>query len=140
MLSLKQGGKIDGLMDGEVEAKKTAFVETFQKAMEGYDLRAALESAFEFGDVLNKFVDTKKPWDKEATGVVDTLHTVGEGLRAMAVCLMPFFPEKMSELLDRMGLASQRERLLAGKYSEVVAEKTAFSVAEKGEPLFQRIA
>lgn len=140
VLSLKQGGKIDGLTDSEVEAKKTAFVETFQKAMEAYDLRAALESAFEFGDVLNKFVDTKKPWDKEATGVVDTLHTVGEGLRAMAICLMPFFPEKMSELLDRMGLASQRERLLAGKYSEVVAEKTAFSVAEKGEPLFLRIA
>ncbi len=140
VLSLKEGGKIDGETDAELAAKETAFVETFQKAMASYDLRSALESAFEFADALNKFVDTKKPWDKEAVGVVDTLHTVGEGLRAIAVCLMPFFPEKMSEMLDRMGLVSQRERLLAGKYDEVISEKTAFEVKEKGEPLFQRIA
>jgi hypothetical protein len=46
----------------------------------------------------------------------------------------------MEELLNRIGASSQNEKLKDGMFSEAIGEMISFSVLEKGEPLYMRIA
>ena len=116
---------------------------SYNEAMIRFDLKAALESVFEFGDVLNKFIDTEKPWEKnqdeQKEQIIAILYTLGEGLRTIALCLAPFFPVKMRELLERIGLASQFEELIAGGFDALVDAPSPLFVAEKGNPLYPRL-
>lgn len=116
---------------------------SYNEAMIRFDLKSALEFVFEFGDVLNKFIDTEKPWEKnqdeQKEQIIAILYTLGEGLRTIALCLAPFFPVKMRELLERIGLTAQFEELTTGGFETLVDICSPFFVAEKGDPLYPRL-
>jgi len=48
--------------------------------MDKYDLKTSLELIFEFGDTLNKYLDTTKPWelkdDSELEKLTNILYTL----------------------------------------------------------------
>ncbi len=106
VLSLKIDGKVSGNLEPEIAVAKEAFVERYTLSMQKYDLRDALAAAFDFGDVINKYVDTTKPWEmKDESQMKDLEHVlfqVGEALRVIAIGLSPFFGDKMQELLSRV--------------------------------------
>lgn len=143
VLSLKIDGKVSGALIPEIANAKSAFIERYSLAMDRYDLRDALAAAFDFGDVINKYVDTTKPWEmKDESQMKDlenVLFQVGEALRTIAIGLSPFFGEKMNELLARVGAQTSSELLKNGEMNKAFDLQTVFSVAEKGDPLYMRI-
>jgi methionyl-tRNA synthetase len=112
-------------------------------AFEIFELRTALLTGFELAENMNKYIDTKKPWELKDPSQFDDLrhilYQVGESLRVAWLLLSPFFPAKMEELLNRIGASSQKEKLKDGIFSEAIGEMISFSVLEKGEPLYMRI-
>jgi len=92
-------------------------------------------------DALNKFADTTEPWkliqvDQKKTEEV--LYTLAEGLRQVGLQIYPFFPQKMSEMFEKLGLENYREKLENGGLQELLDTKEIFHIKEKGEPLFKR--
>lgn len=145
VLTLKLGGNLPTALQSSIILDRDAFIARYHECMERYDLREALSAAFEFGDFLNKYIDTNKPWEKDMTTpegrgeIEQILASLGEGLRVLAIALFPFFEEKMSELLVRIGLPEYPEMLHQGREKQAFLEHPALSVKEKGEPLYARI-
>jgi hypothetical protein len=50
-----------------------------------------------------------------------------------------FFPEKMSEMFEKLGLKNYKARLENGELEKLRNEKVVFEIKEKGKPLFARI-
>lgn len=77
--------------------------------MKTYDLKSALDVAFGYATEINKFVDDEAPWkiDTESPEGREKLENILfiliSRLRKVALMLIPFFPQKMNELLDRVG-------------------------------------
>lgn len=68
-----------------------------------------LQSVFAFADEVNKYIDETKPWTLKDEDIDtkkklnDILFTIGRALETMGIILSPFFPEKMDEMLSRIG-------------------------------------
>jgi methionyl-tRNA synthetase len=69
----------------------------------------------------------------------EVLYTVAESLRQVWLCLYPFFPKKISDLFEKIGLENYGEQLENGKLEELRNKKELFSITEKGENLFNRL-
>lgn len=147
VLSLKLGMPIGGAVsDAGFLADRARMTADYRDAMSRYELRSALESVFVFADTLNKYLDVKRPWEtiRDESGHAETAETLahlGEGLYACALLLSPFFPAKMSELLQRIGHADTTAKLAAGELpiDRDIPFAGGFEVAEKGLPLFARV-
>lgn len=108
------------------------------------NLKWCIDYTFSFLDSLNKFADEKQPWQtiKETEKQEETrevLYTIAEWLRQVGLALYPFFPEKMSEMFDKLGLKNYSELLEAGKLQELIDKSETFYIKEKWNPLFARI-
>ena len=107
-----------------------------------YDLKWVLDDCFMMLDKLNKYADETQPWaliktDEEKTREV--LYTLAEGLRQVSIHLYSFFPQKMNELQERLGLLDYKERIENGELQKLLEETPEFLISEKGEPLYKRI-
>lgn len=145
VLSLSIGGNITGELEAGIANEKTAFIKRYESAFARYDLREALLAVFEFGDFVNKYIDTTKPWElkdpSQAEQLRHIMYQVGESLRAMGLALLPFFTEKMQELLTRMGCHEDFVRASGGELNEMMRNiRNGFLISEKGEPLYMRIS
>lgn len=131
-------------LDEQIEEQIATAITLSESAFAQYDLRTALLAGFELAEHMNKYIDTVKPWElknpSDLPELARILYQVGEALRVIAHILFPFFPQKMGELLGRIGLDSQVQMLQNGKMDESLISKTAFFVSEKGVPLYMRIA
>ncbi|MDD2871894.1 MAG: methionine--tRNA ligase [Candidatus Gracilibacteria bacterium] len=145
VLSLKMGTEgLNGIIDEEIKSKLDDYVYIFNHSANDYNLKDTLDLSFKFLDDLNKFADTKQPWQtiKEEslqTETSDVLYTIAEGLRQVGLNLYAFFPEKMSEMFIKLGLENYSESLESGKLNELRQKQEVFNIKEKGEALFLRI-
>ena len=111
--------------------------------MDSYDLRSAIEGAFEYSSEINKYVDDKAPWKISIESIENQkeleniLFILVSNLRNVALMLLPFFPIKMNELLTRIGTPYDETISLS---DNLLLRPTSFFVKEKGEPLYMRIA
>jgi len=116
----------------------------YDELMSEYKLKNTLDLVFKLLDDVNKYVDENEPWklvkaeeDREDAKAV--LYTIAEGLRISALMLYSFFPEKMWELLTRLGLTDYVDRLNNGELEELLEEKeVVFKITEKWTPLYAR--
>ena len=108
--------------------------------MEKYDLKNALESAFEYATEINKYVDDNTPWKldtvTEKEKLEEILYTLVYHLRRVALMLLPFFTEKMQELLSRVSVPFDADTTIS---EQLVQIPEKFVITEKGEPLYMRI-
>ncbi len=114
----------------------------FDRFMKSYNLKSSLDITFKFLDSLNKFADTKQPWqtikDNDKSETIETLYTLAEWVRQVGLNLYAFFPEKMSELFEKLGLENYAQRLEKGELKDLRNETPVFNITEKGKPLFAR--
>ena len=114
----------------------------FNDCLNAYNLKAWLDITFKFLDGLNKFADTKAPWqtikDDDKTETIETLYTLAEWVRQVGLNLYAFFPEKMSELFAKLGLENYAARLEKWELEDLRKETPVFNITEKGQPLFAR--
>lgn len=133
--------KFNGLKNDEMaqEIKRVAAI-TPNKVKEAVDKMApsyAVESVLELLNLTNKYLEERAPWklaktDLESTGQI--LCVALEVLRISASLLSPVMPEKMSELLRRLG--SPETSWLSLQQWGLIQAGTH---VEKGQPLFPRI-
>lgn len=108
-----------------------------------FDLKWVLDESFKFLDSLNKFADEKQPWQtiKDETKIEETkevLYTIAEWLRQVWLALYPFFPEKMSEMFNKLWLENYTQRLESWELEKLISEESKFEIKEKWENLFNR--
>ena len=63
---------------------------------------------------------------------------MAEWLRKVGLNLYCFFPQKMSDLFEKIGLENYREQLEDGKLEELRNKIEIFNITEKWENLFNR--
>ncbi len=119
------------------------YISDFDKNISKYNLKESLDLSFKFLDVLNKYVDETQPWtlikdESKKEEVIDIFYTISEWLRQVWLNLYSFFPEKMWELFNKIGLSWYVEELEAWKIQELRNKKEVFMIKEKGEALFER--
>lgn len=132
--------EIKKLQESLKRADETVEVPTKGK-MKNYDLKGALDDIFVMLDKLNKYADTTQPWTLIKTDEAqarEVLYTLAEGLRQVGMQLYPFFPEKMSEMFEKLWLKGYDQKLEAGELYTLLEQKESFHITEKGSPLFAR--
>jgi methionyl-tRNA synthetase len=114
-------------------------------AMGAYRPQAALDAIAELVRAGNKYVDQSKPWALRKAGRTDEVATVQratlELCRLVAVLALAVMPERMAELLGRLGDSAEGARaslplLLTG--ADPLDGLRAGAVVTLGEPLFPR--
>lgn len=120
-------------------ATATEVAPRVREYIENFLPNRALECVFEFLSETNKYLDELAPWkalkagDKALGG--ESLYVSLECLRIVAVLLGPVMPEKMAELLRRIGITDEGDFSSATEFG-LLQEG---GQTEKGEPLFLRI-
>lgn len=139
-LSLENG--LTGHVDAQVDSNIEKYQNNYSELMNKYDLKESLDTTFFFLDTLNKFADEKQPWqtikDDDKSETIETLYTLAEWVRQVGLNLYAFFPEKMSELFNKLGLDNYTNRLENGELETLREETPVFNITEKGKPLFAR--
>ncbi len=143
--SLNQGSK-DPCWQNSQGAKDPCwqidFIKNFDKNLENYNLKQSLDLSFKYLDEINNYTTEKEPWkiikeNEEET--VEILYTIAEWLRQVGLNLYVFFPEKMIEMFEKLGLKNYKIRLENGELEKLREEKVIFEIKEKGKNLFDRI-
>ncbi len=119
-------------------------LEEFKDKMKKYNLKEALEINFFTLDKLNDFVTKVEPWktikdEEKQEKTMQNLYLVAEWLRQVWLNLYTFFPEKMVEMFEKLGLKDYKKRLENGELEELRTESVVFEIKEKGKALFERI-
>ena len=129
-------------INSEIWENINKYQDNYSELMNNYDLKESLDTTFFFLDTLNKFADTKAPWqtikDEDKTETIETLYTLAEWVRQVGLNLYAFFPEKMSELFLKLWLENYSTRLENGELETLRNENPIFKITEKGEALFAR--
>jgi len=115
--------------------------EVFDKNLNNYNLKSALDETFYNLDVLNQKIDTSKPWKliknnpEEANRI---LYETAEMLKKIALNLYSFFPQKMWELFERLGLENYVDILENWGLEELRNKTEVFKIEKKPWILFER--
>jgi methionyl-tRNA synthetase len=116
--------------------------EGYEHRLEHLDFTGALERVWELVRALNRFVEARAPWElarSEEAGAAaaldETLATLAEGVRILAVLLWPFLPSKAPLILAAVGEAPDD----VGFDRAVLGSGSGRSVDESGGQLFPRI-
>ena len=96
----------------ELAALAAETADAYDQRFEHLDFTGALERVWELVRALNRFVEARAPWElaksdePEAVAALDeTLATLCEGVRVLAVLLWPFLPSKAPLMLAAVGEA-----------------------------------
>jgi methionyl-tRNA synthetase len=109
MVQRYRGGSVPGSdLDQGLAADFDAVVDGVAEAMDALAVSDALEVVWHRVRRLNAFVEEQAPWqlakDETRAGDLDrALASLAEGLRTVAVLLVPYLPERMGTLLDALG-------------------------------------
>ena len=102
-------------LDGKApELKEFAFESDFKElllayssAIEGFDLKSALEKIVQVLNKLNAYIEDTKPWTLAKEEKLDELEAVLanmlEGLRRAAVLLWPYIPGSVEKVFEALG-------------------------------------
>ena len=111
--------------------------ESYVKNMDNIEFHTCLERIWRFINVMNKFVEEKKPWVMWKEKRIDELewfiYSLLEGIRIVGVYLYPFIPNAVSSIFTQLGVKVNEQ--LSIKKSEW--QREAFYV-KKEKPLFPR--
>ncbi|MGD9695113.1 MAG: methionine--tRNA ligase [Thermoleophilia bacterium] len=98
----------DGGADGEVAAEVAAAARALVAEFERLDISRGVEEAWRLVQRLNRLVEQRAPWtlakDPDRAGELDqTLFTLAEGLRVVAILLWPVIPGSAARILTALG-------------------------------------
>lgn len=129
-MTLKIGGNLP--QNATILPLGDEIVAKYQQNMDSYLLKQTLENAFEYATEINKYLDETTPWKLDAESqkaeLSEILYNLCYHLRRVAILLLPFFTEKMTELLSRIGTPFDNELSLFEALEKVPEN---FSITEK---------
>lgn len=98
-------GKVSGERDREYENVAREVVNSYERHMQRVDFYNALEAVLRLSSYLNKYVDSKAPWNLAKTNLHElskVLYTLTDGIYMLANLLEPFMPNKMAQVFESM--------------------------------------
>lgn len=116
--------------------KKTK--EKFLKLMKEYALSESLACVWELISFANTEINNSKPWElaknKKDKELSQVLYSLCESLKALALMLAPYMPNKCEKLWGFLGI---EKKLGEARFGDI--EKEAKFSIKKSEPLFPRM-
>ena len=102
--------KISELKNVEILFDTYKLATLVKPKIENFEYNKALESIFNHIDKLNQFIDNEKPWESikknDLSKASETLSTLIECFRVIAVILIPFIPDSAKKILDTLNVDS----------------------------------
>lgn len=146
MIEKYRGGEIPppvNSKDGELEKKIHGFFKTLPESFEGFlkklEFHHALTQLWVVINELNKYVDTTALWkEKDQDIISNTLYTLAESLRLIAVYLSPFMPDTAMEIWRQLGIKDDISRVKLDDVKDWGWLKPDTEIY-KGRQLFPRI-
>lgn len=115
------------------ELQKKLKLEKIEKHMKELELHHALAEIFSFAGACNQFINEKQPWKQEEKQRNETLYSLADSLRIIAILLQPFVPETSEKINAQLGLK-------AGLLKECkFGLLKAGTKVKKGEILFKKM-
>jgi len=95
--------------NGDLEKRLQGWFDTLSDSFEGFfktlQFHHALTQLWVVINELNKYVDTAALWKEKDEGIIsNTLYTLAESLRLIAVYIFPFMPETAKEIWRQLGI------------------------------------
>ena len=88
---------------------------------------------------LNKYIQESAPWKETDEEILsNTLYTLTESLRIIAVHIYPFMPDTANKIWKQLGIDADISNVIFNEATEWGGIKPGTKV-QKGEPLFPRI-
>jgi methionyl-tRNA synthetase len=137
MIGKYRGGIVpDGVATG-MDAEIRPGLEGYHAAMRDLRVNEALSIAMDLARTANGYVEAREPWAQARAGVPpealdETLATLSRALVLLAALLFPAMPERMTDLVQRLGLPS------VPTLEEAETLSLAGQEVRKGDPLFPR--
>ncbi|MDX6562707.1 MAG: methionyl-tRNA synthetase, partial [Gaiellales bacterium] len=143
MVDRYRGGVIPEVASAaELSALSAEVAAAYERRFDVLDFTGALEHVWELVRALNRFVETRTPWvlaksddPADAAALDETLATLSEGVRALAVLLWPFLPSRAPLILAAVGEAGDD----IGFDRAVIGIGSGRTVDASGGSLFPRI-
>ena len=126
--------------DAELAAEVTECVAAVTAAFDRVDITGAAEEAWRLVRRLNQLVEERTPWvlakdPARARELDQTLASLAEGLRIVAILLWPYIPGSAARALASLGQGSDRPELAEAAWGAGSGQ----SQVEPSGPLFPRI-
>jgi methionyl-tRNA synthetase len=105
--------------DGEIYEKffenEVEFLKNFINLMDEYKFHAAANEIFKFSGTINQFIDQHKPWALFKSGELNLLNDVLYlsicGIKTILMCLKPFIPQKIDEIVKILNFDIDFEKI-----------------------------
>jgi methionyl-tRNA synthetase len=139
MIARYRDGRLpDGPSDSREGSLATLGSETAD-LLDAFEVTGALERIWKEIRALNALVEERKPWelakDESKSEELDaTLYELADGLRAVAIALLPYLPETAPRILDALNQPAEPAWDDVGPQKTVSAEGI-----EPATPLFPRV-
>jgi methionyl-tRNA synthetase len=133
----RDGFLSEAAVDGASGGLATLGRETAE-LLDVFDVTGALERIWKEIRALNALVEERKPWelakDDSAEELDRTLYELADGLRAVAVALLPYLPETAPRILEALKQPAEQS------WDDIVPGRTlAAEGIEPAAPLFPRV-
>ena len=142
MVGRYRGGTVpaDAGVDGEIAAEVSAAVDATVAAYDRLDISRAIEDDWRLVQRLNRLVEQRAPWTlakdpARAAELDQTLFSLAEGLRAVAILLWPVIPGSSERILAALGQDPAETGLARAAWG---AGRPGAQVRPEG-PLFPRV-
>lgn len=132
MLEKYSDNKIPKQFDGNFKNLFDSFWPLYQEDFNKYKFDSPIEKINNLAYRLDKDISETKPWEKAKNGedISDLLYQLAEGLRHIAVALLPIIPETAEKILEQLNTKDTSHDW--GKLAES-------GIIKKGEILFPRL-
>ena len=91
-------GKMEKGLEKKFNLKK------IQNHMKNFELHFALAEIFSFVSACNKFINEKQPWKQSEKEKANTLYSLADSLRIIAILFHPFIPYSAHKLSEQLGV------------------------------------
>jgi len=116
-----------------IELQKKLHLNKIINFMNNFELHLALTEIMSFVKECNRFVNEKKPWQQTGNALNETLYSLADSLRIIAILLQPFMPSTSEKIFMQLNIKPQ-------KLSECNFNLTkANTKIKKSEILFKKI-
>ena len=138
MIGRYRDGQIpQAALDEELAGDFEGLEGSVRALLDQFELTQALDVIWQRVRRLNRYVEERKPWeqakdDTRAGDLDETLASLAEGLRVVAVLLHPYLPTSTARLLEALGAPDTA--LDAARYGE----GSGSGAVQKLEPLFPK--
>ncbi|MDH5021622.1 methionine--tRNA ligase [Halobacterium rubrum] len=124
----------DAELSDEVETEIAQAMDDYEDALNDYDLRTAGERAVALARFGNEYIQRNEPWKLDDEAAAPVIRDCVQLVKAVAVLLQPFLPEKTDDLWSQIGEDGNAA-------DATVADCLQAPAAEFGEPeeLFEKV-